>query len=349
MKEIGKGSLLGRCRLVSMIGRGSMGEVWEAWHTTLGISVAVKILREPSSEAENFLHRERFRQEAHIAARVNHPSLVRVLDFGEEGERPYLVMELVRGPTLEAWLRSQPGVDQRTALKIAGHVCVGLSGLHQFGVVHRDIKPANVLIEAGQRLKISDLGLARDPTASHPGDVAGTPQYLAPECLMEGAVSDSRSDLYAVGIILYRLLMGRLPFQGTTEQVLQAQLWRQPEWDVPSGTRIDNGTLYLVKRLLEKEPDRRIQSAVEAIQACREQVQVLDMRERLGRLAERKPEPRDREREDEASSPAAAPEMRRDSSTPAGRAILGSILRWVAFGALLSAAALAAGRLLVRP
>lgn len=325
-----------------------MGEVWEAWHTTLGISVAVKVLREPSSEAENVLHRERFRQEAHIAARVNHPNLVRVLDFGEEHARPYLVMELVQGPTLEAWLRQQPTIDERTALNVAGHVCVGLSGLHHFGVVHRDIKPSNVLIEAGQRLKISDLGLARDPTATHPGDVAGTPQYLAPECLQEGAICDGRADLYAVGVILYRLLMGRLPFQGTTQQVLYSQIWEQPDWTLPEGIRLDGGTLYVLKRLLEKEPSRRIQSAIEAIQACREQVQGLDMHERLRRERAKPPETKIKESAESTQGV-------RASWMPMGIAIRwnrSQVARWLfraGLGALLLAGAFAAGRSMVRP
>lgn len=348
MNEIGEGTQLGRCRLTARIGQGSMGDVWEAWHTTLGISVAVKILREPSSEAESILHRERFRQEAHIAARVNHPNLVRVLDFGEEHARPYLVMELVRGPTLEAWLRQQPTIDERTALKVAGHVCVGLSGLHHFGVVHRDIKPSNVLIEAGQMLKISDLGLARDPSASHPESVAGTPQYLAPECLVEGAPYDARSDLYAVGIILYRLLMGRMPFVGTTQQVLYSQIWEQPDWSAPIGTDYDAGTFYVLKRLLEKEPGRRIQSAVEATQACREQVQVLDMHERM-----RKGRAKPRLAEEEA--PPKVPPVRTPTaaiirwSRQWNRAQVARLLLRVGLGALMLAGAFAAGRSMVRP
>ena len=348
MKEIGEGTQLGRCRLTTMIGQGSMGEVWEAWHTTLGISVAVKVLREPSSEAENFLHCERFRQEAHLAAMVNHPNLVRVLDFGEEHARPYLVMELVRGPTLEAWLRQQPTIDERTALNVAGHVCVGLSGLHHFGVVHRDIKPSNVLIEAGQRLKISDLGLARDPSASHSEDIAGTPQYLAPECLIEGSSFDARSDLYAVGIILYRLLMGRLPFQGTTQQVLYSQIWEQPDWTLPEGGRLDGGTLFVLKRLLEKEPSRRIQSAVEAIQACREQVQGLDMHERLRRVRARPPETAG-VGDAVASRQVRTSPKRTEKGVRWNRARLAHWMIRVGLGALMMACAFAAGRTMVRP
>ena len=347
--EIKEGTQLGRCRLLSRIGHGSMGVVWEAWHTTLGIPVAVKVLREPASEEEGVRHRDRFRLEAHLAARVNDPHLVRVLDFGEEHQRPYLVMELVRGPTRESWIRLQPRVDQRTALKVAGHVCVGLAVLHHFGVVHRDIKPSNVLIEAGQRLKLSDLGLARDPSSSGPLELAGTPHYLAPERLTAGNPFDPRSDLYAVGIILYRMLSGRLPFEGSTDQVLHQQMWDTPSWEFAVGGEADAGSLYILRRLLEKDPEKRIQSAVEAIQACRDQVQRLEMRERSRRRAEQAA----------ASAPRTPPrtevppeeDARRRPSAFAG--ILGTpAARW-ALRALLGAGLLAggylAGQSVIRP
>ncbi|MBK8801932.1 MAG: serine/threonine protein kinase [Fibrobacteres bacterium] len=277
---IGPGSILGRCQLVSQIGEGSMGTVWKAWHTTLGISVAVKILRPCRDREAEIRALQRFRQEAHIASRADHPSLVRVLDYGEDHHRPYLVMELVRGPTLEEWMRQAPVCEERTALKVAGHIGIGLANLHQLGVVHRDIKPSNILIHPGRHVKISDLGLAGSPVGLD-GQLAGTPHYLAPECVLRGCHDDARSDLYAVGVILYRLLLGRLPFEGSTKAILHAQAWERPDWTIPEGVRLDAGTLYVVRRLLEKEPLRRMQSALELIQACREQVHRLDRREQM--------------------------------------------------------------------
>lgn len=276
--RIGEGSILGRCQLISRIGEGSMGTVWEAWHTTLGISVAVKVLRPSPDRAAEIRALQRFRQEAHIASRADHPSLVRVLDYGEDHHRPYLVMELIRGPTLERWMKEATACDERTALKVVGHIGIGLANLHQIGVVHRDIKPSNILIQPGRQVKISDLGLAGSPARTD-GCIAGTPQYLAPECVTSGRQDDPRSDLYAAGVILYRLLLGRLPFQGgKTREVLQAQVWQRPSWILPDGIRLDAGTLYIASRLLEKDPERRIQTAVELVQACREQVHRLDRR-----------------------------------------------------------------------
>lgn len=260
---------------------GSMGVVWRAWHTTLDIPVAVKILHESRNAEERHRRRERFKLEAHIAARASHPNLVRVLDFGEEHGQDFLVMELVQGDTLQTWLQRRVVFDERTSLKLAGHICIGLAGLHGLGVVHRDIKPSNILIEPGQSIKISDLGLAREATSNIYAEPAGTPHFMAPECMETGRPFDLRSDLYAVGVILYQLIYSRVPFQGTSREVLNAQLYLHPDWSLPEGSTVDSGTLYIVRRLLEKDPERRIQSAVEAIQACRDQVYRLDRRETL--------------------------------------------------------------------
>lgn len=278
---IRRGMRFGNCVLQTLIGHGSMGAVWKAWHTTLGIAVAVKILREADHPAENILNRERFALEARLAARVRSENLVRVLDFGEEHGRQFLVMELVEGTTLEGWLGRKVEFDERAALKVAGHICIGLAGLHHAGVVHRDIKPANILVESGRSIKISDLGLAYDTASNLSTDIAGTPYFMAPECLDASNACDPRSDLYAVGVVLYRLIMHRLPFTGSTPEVLMAHRERQPDWTLPEGARVDSGTLYMIRRLLEKDPTRRIQTALEAIQACRDQIHRLDMRERL--------------------------------------------------------------------
>ena len=272
------GTHMGRCRLVSQIGQGSMGVVWEAWHTTLGIPVAVKLLRHPENLGEAAYALKRFRMEAQITARINHPSVVRVLDFGEE-DRPYLVMELVRGPDLQAWMNHRGIVDEILALKVAGHVGIGLAAMHQCGVIHRDLKPSNILISEGSRLKITDLGLARSPGDNFRDDqIAGTPMYLAPECLDSSAQTDTRSDLYALGVILFRMVLGKMPFSGSTHEVLRAQIWNKPDWTIPVGSQIDAGTLFIARRLMEKDPRRRLQTALELVQACREQVARLESR-----------------------------------------------------------------------
>lgn len=273
------GVRMGRCELVSRIGQGSMGEVWEAWHTTLEIPVAVKLMKHPRDREEARRALDRFRMEAKLSAQLCHPGIVRVLDFGEE-DVPYLVMELVRGHDLQAWISRWGTIDERTALRVAGHVAVGLAVMHHRGIVHRDLKPSNILVAQGRAIKLADLGLARTPGDPFREDgLSGTPHFMAPESLADNGRVDPRSDLYSLGVVLYRMLMGRLPFSGSVSEVLCAQLLNHPRWEPPEGARIDGGTLYLARRLLEKDPERRIQSALEVIQACREQVGRLDSRE----------------------------------------------------------------------
>ena len=255
-----------------------MGVVWEAWHTTLGIPVAVKLLKDNANPTQARYALERFRMEAQLAAKINHPGIVRVLDFGEEG-RPYLVMELVRGYDLHAWIHNRGWVDEIVALKVVGHIAVGLASMHRCGVVHRDLKPSNVLISEGTALKITDLGLARSP--GNPFDetlLSGTPQYMAPESLEASGSVDPRSDLYSLGVIFFRMIVGHVPFRGTAQEVLKKQLWERPDWTLPDGAQVDGGTLFIAKRLLEKDPARRIQTALEVVQACREQVARLQTR-----------------------------------------------------------------------
>jgi serine/threonine protein kinase len=255
-----------------------MGVVWEAWHTTLGIPVAVKLLKDNAKQSEAKYALERFRMEAQLAAKLNHPGIVRVLDFGEE-DRPYLVMELVRGPDLHAWIHNRGTADEIVALKVVGHIAVGLASMHRCGVVHRDLKPSNVLISDGTALKITDLGLARSPGNAFDDErLSGTPQYMAPESLDASGQVDPRSDLYSLGVIFYRMIFGRVPFRGTTQEVMKAQLWEKPQWTLPEGASVDAGTLFIARRLMEKDPARRLQSALEVVQACREQVARLESR-----------------------------------------------------------------------
>lgn len=278
------GRLLGRCRLERLIGQGSMGDVYLAEHTTLQMPVAVKLIRpEISSGPEGWRFRERLAREARIAARLNHPGLVRVLDFGEEEGHPYLVMEYIQGTTLDAWLRERGPVHEHLALRIVGNLCTALQVAHQEGIIHRDLKPSNVLVAPDGRMKIADLGLARETTSAaltHPSGVAGTPHYIAPECLSENGQPDGRSDLYAVGVLFYRLLYGKLPFEGGVAQVLHAQVTRAPDWTLPEGVGASGGTLYLLRRLMEKSPDRRMPTAVSVVQACREQLARLEDQQR---------------------------------------------------------------------
>jgi eukaryotic-like serine/threonine-protein kinase len=268
------GTVLGRCRLGPVIGQGSMGVVYEGVHLTLNIPVAVKILREPAFGEDAFRYRERFRREARLAARLNHPGLVRVLDFGEEGDLPYLVMELVRGQTLDQILRRHGQLSERLALQVVGHVAVAVFVAHSAGIVHRDLKPSNIILDGDKGLKVSDLGLAREhasPGVTMATGLVGTPHYMAPESWEPGRDPDPRSDLYSMGVILYQMLFARLPFQGSPTQILKGHISSTPQWDPPEGGyRPSEGTMAILKRLLEKDPSRRFQDAASVAEACRQ-------------------------------------------------------------------------------
>jgi len=197
----------GRYRLDSLLGKGGMSEVWCADDLELGRRVALKLLA-PDAD------RERFAREARAAAALAHPNLTQLYDYGEADGRPFMVLEYLPGGTLEE--RLEPGVplaDADTA-RIASEVAAGLAHAHARGLVHRDLKPANILFDAEGRAKIADFGIARlgqDGTLTEAGTVLGTAAYISPE-QAAGESATPASDVYSVGVLLFRLLTGRLPF-----------------------------------------------------------------------------------------------------------------------------------------
>lgn len=189
------------------IGRGGMGTVHRAHHLRLDRAVAVKFLAEPLAGQPEFA--ERFRREARALARMSHPGIVAVHDFGEQDGRGYIVMEYVDGQPLAALLPMPPGPARGLALQILD----ALAYAHGAGMVHRDLKPANVLVDAAGRAKLTDFGLARPLqgwTLTTVGRVAGTPQYMAPELLL-GAAPDPRQDVFAMGALVYEMIQGHPP------------------------------------------------------------------------------------------------------------------------------------------
>ncbi|GAA4243029.1 protein kinase domain-containing protein [Dactylosporangium darangshiense] len=221
--------LSGRYELRSVIGRGGMAEVWLAVDGRLGRSVAVKILHHEGGADPSLP--ERFEREAHTAARLSHANIVAVYDVGVDDGTPYLVMELIQGHSLADELAAGP-LDPRRAVRIAEHVCDALAAAHDAGVVHRDVKPANILIGDEGRVKVCDFGIARindraQAALTAPATVIGTSAYMAPEQVL-GEPVDARTDLYALGCVLYAMLTGRPPFvadspvQTAWQQVHQA-------------------------------------------------------------------------------------------------------------------------------
>ncbi len=249
--------LADRYRLDELLGRGSMGEVWRATDEVLGRRVAVKLLR--TEEATDV---ERFRMEALTTARLNHPHVVSVYDFGSDRGQLYLVMECVDGWSL-AQERSMRGVlPPAEAAVLAAQVAAGLSAAHQHGVIHRDIKPANIMLGADRTAKITDFGIARftdeaDCSLTATGKIVGTADYLAPERAM-GRSARPPADVYSLGCVLYQLLTGRAPFQGATSlAVVRQHVDAVPVPPVRLRPDLPPPLSDYVLRLLAKDPARR--------------------------------------------------------------------------------------------
>ena len=266
--------LRGRYRLESQIGRGGMGVVFRATDLELHRRVAVKLISENSSDDA----RVRLIREARAAAALNHPHIVTVYDVGEANGFPFFVMELVEGTSLS----KTPPTDLSRIVEIGLQICAALEHAHANKIIHRDLKPDNVLMSTtGQSVKLADLGLALGQGAriSRAGLVLGTPSYMAPEQAL-GQTVDARTDLYALGVLLYELTTGRVPFAGDDPLTVVSQHVHAPA--VPPRVlrpEVPRALELLILRLLEKNPDARLQSAAEvaaALRTCLDQPYLAD-------------------------------------------------------------------------
>src|SRR5665648_33818 len=283
----------GRYEVLSRIARGGMATVYLAIDRRLNREVALKVMHPHLAEgATGTEFIARFRREARAAARLTHPGLVGVLDQGVDGETSYLAMEYVEGTNLRHRLADGP-MAVGDALRIVESVLEALAVAHRTGLVHRDIKPENVLIATDGRIKVADFGLARavtEVTATATGTVLGTVAYLAPELVARGA-SDARTDVYAVGILLYEMLAGTQPFTGETPIQIAYQHVHSDIPDVSAAVgwlpqEIDE----LVGALAARDPSDRPADAGAALQLVRRTRAVLDD-ELLARRADPAPAP----------------------------------------------------------
>ena len=256
------------------IGEGGMGTVFEATDRLTGERVAVKLLREELRQRANFV--SRFQREARIMRRLQHKNIARYHDFGwdKDGEL-YLASELLEGETLGDLLQGGMSLNARQTMILAVQILDGLASAHARGVVHRDIKPDNLfLVDGGAHVKIIDFGLASaqgEATISAAGDVGGTPDYLAPERI-RGALASAHSDLYSVGLVLYRMISGHLPFNEPTPiDTIVAHATRPApplRWEA---YRVSFNLGDLIMSCLEKNPLARPKSAAamrDAIITC---------------------------------------------------------------------------------
>jgi hypothetical protein len=251
----------GRYELGERVGGGGMADVFRAHDRTLDRDVAVKVMRPAFARIPEFV--ERFHREGEALGAIDHPNIVRVLDYGASSDGPFIVMELVSGGTLGDLMRARGRVDQYEAASIAAGIADGLEAAHVRGVLHRDLKPDNVLLDGEGQPKIADFGIARLAAATaitRTGELLGTPQYLAPE-QMAGEVVDERVDVYALGVILYEMLTGRQPTGGTTPSEIVSRRLRMdprpPARDVP----LEPALNALVLRALARDPGHRVRRA----------------------------------------------------------------------------------------
>jgi serine/threonine protein kinase len=278
---------LGRYQVLERIGKGRMAGVFRCAGPD-GRPVAVKVL--PPSRAREPQLLARFQREARLATQLNHPSIVRTLEFGSKGDIHYLVMEYLDGDTLEVLLEECGRLSPKEAVRLAFLTCLGLQHLHECGLVHRDLKPANLMLcpmpppeenTLRSMVKILDIGLGRevfDPDSREVKDVLtndgaflGTPDFMAPEQARDPRRADIRSDLYSIGCILYRMLAGEPPFpdDNLVRQILR-HATQQPRPLSEVNPAVPEGLNRIVLTLLAKDPGQRYQTPAQAAEALRE-------------------------------------------------------------------------------
>ncbi|NQT86494.1 serine/threonine protein kinase [bacterium] len=314
------GTTLGHYRLEAEISRGGMGTVYRARHVETDAVAAVKVLQPVLAADRAFLLR--FRREVQALQQIHHPNVIEVYEVGSEGDRHYYAMEFLER-TLADLLRGGPLAPVK-ALQIARQVADGLGAAHASSIFHRDIKPENILFDAEGCVKISDFGIAKVAEATRmtqTGTIIGTPAYMAPE-QAEGPNVDGRADVYSLGVVLYEMVTGRVPFEGKTAlDVLRKHRFSLPENPKSINLRLSSSLSSFILQMLDKSPPRRPPN-MEALATAFER-----MEHNLTRGTEPRPDPRPRERK--------ASEVADQYERAVAR-----VVRWAKIAGIVAAAAL---------
>src|SRR5687767_13268736 len=257
----------GRYRIQERLGAGGMAAVYRAHDMQHGREVALKLLYRRFAEDEDFV--ERFRREASAAAGLQHPNVVQVYDRGAWDGTWYIAMEFLDGRSLKQVVRETGPVEPQTAIELVTQVLKAARFAHKRGVIHRDIKPHNVIIDSEGRAKVTDFGIARAGASdmTETGSIIGTAQYLSPE-QAQGHPVDARADLYSIGIVLYELLTGALPFDAESAVTIALkQVTEDPTPPMQLNPAVSPALDSVVMRALRKDPAERFQSADDFIAA----------------------------------------------------------------------------------
>ena len=265
-------TLGGRYELLDRIGGGGMALVYKARDLVLGRFVAVKVLRQQFVHDEEFVRR--FRREAQAAASLSHPNIVSIYDVGRDGETHFIVMEYVDGHNLNEVIRDRAPLQTEEAVRIAAQICDALDHAHHNQIIHRDIKPHNILIGKNGRVKVTDFGIARAVTSStitQTGSVVGSVHYFSPEHA-KGVATGEKSDIYSLGIVLYQMLTGRLPFLGESPISVALKHLQEP-FEEPRlvNPHIPQSVENIILRAMRKNPQERYPTAkrmLEDLETC---------------------------------------------------------------------------------
>lgn len=264
---------LGKYKILGELGRGAMGIVYRGFDPLIEREVAIKTLRADLLEGgEKATLLARFKHEAQAAGRLNHPAIVQVYDYGEEGGHVYIAMELIQGKELKEYIAEEARFDLQGIVRMMEELLDALGFAHRNGVVHRDIKPSNIVVLKDGRIKVTDFGIARleSSTLTQAGNVLGTPSYMSPEQFM-GQRVDGRSDLFSSGVLLYELLTSEKPFVGNSFATIMHKVLKETPVP-PSELNITLPTAFdsVVAKALAKRPDERFQKAEDFAHALRE-------------------------------------------------------------------------------
>ena len=267
LRELTTGpTFAGRYQIIEELGRGGMGRVYKVYDAKIKEKVALKLIKpEIASDKETV---ERFASEIKLARRIRHKNICGMYDLGEAEGAHFITMEFVAGEDLKSMIRMSGELSPTTAIHLASEICQGLVEAHRLGIIHRDLKPQNIMIDREGNPRIMDFGIARSLRGrgiTGPGVMIGTPEYMSPE-QVEGKESDARSDIYSLGIILYEMLTGRVPFEGDTPFAVglkqKSEMPRDPR---ELNARIPEDLSRLIMKCLEKEKERRYSSAFEVL------------------------------------------------------------------------------------